>query len=177
MSGDRWDLQGVPHKGWSFVEMEDAGDATSRCEMCGNERVRYVHVMSHRTYETLRVGCVCAEKMLDDYVGPQRREREFKRKIQAKVGASDRAHDFARLASNTWWDNGKLKWSGIARRKKYFITVFQRPQGWQFRVARRNQEAEFGINSYEDVNAAFRAALKHVAMRADPEMATHIQHW
>ena len=62
MSG-RWDRPGVPHKGWSFDQMEDAQDATSTCEMCGNEKVRYVHVMSHPAYGTLRVGCVCAEKM------------------------------------------------------------------------------------------------------------------
>jgi hypothetical protein len=44
--------------------------------MCGNERIRYVHTMTHSNYsEPLDVGCICAEKMSDDYVNPKKRER------------------------------------------------------------------------------------------------------
>ena len=42
-------------------------------EMCGNERIRFVHLMQHPDYpHELRVGCVCAEKMSDDYVNPRK---------------------------------------------------------------------------------------------------------
>lgn len=55
MSGNRWDQPGVPHKGWHCVDVVDlrsdgepAEEADqARCPMCGNERIRYVHVMEH----------------------------------------------------------------------------------------------------------------------------------
>ncbi|NSX86358.1 hypothetical protein G6L86_12255 [Agrobacterium tumefaciens] len=47
--------------------------------MCGREEIRYVHHMVNEDYEGgLDVGCVCAEKMEDDYVNPRRRERDLK---------------------------------------------------------------------------------------------------
>ncbi|MCC6649508.1 MAG: hypothetical protein IT374_28560 [Polyangiaceae bacterium] len=71
-----WDQPGVPHKGWRCVGMEDLEEPTGRCEMCGREEIRYVHFMDHDDHPTaLEVGCVCAEKMEDDLVGPRRRER------------------------------------------------------------------------------------------------------
>lgn len=46
-----------------------------QCEMCGNEKIRYAHVMIHPEYpEEIHVGCVCAEKMTDDYDTPRKRE-------------------------------------------------------------------------------------------------------
>lgn len=175
MSGGRWDQSGVPHKGWSFDQMEDTEDATSKCEMCGNEKVRYVHVMSHPTYGTLRVGCVCAEKMQDDYVEPRRRETEFKRRLKARVGSDKRAQEFNQIARNSWWDGQKLKWSGVVRRKRYYLTVFQRPRGWNFRVGRKNKEPDFGQTTYQNYDDAFRAGLKLVATQADPEMAARLK--
>lgn len=55
MSGNRWDQPGVPHKGWHCVDVVDlradveSADETdyATCQMCGNEKVRYVHVMEH----------------------------------------------------------------------------------------------------------------------------------
>jgi len=176
MSG-RWDQPGVPHRGWSFVMMEDAEDAACTCEMCGNERVRYIHLMSHPAYQSLRVGRVCAEKMQNDYVGPRQREQEFKRRLRAKVGAKDRAQRFLEIAGNSWWEDQKLKWYGVVRGKGYFVTVFPRSKGWNFRVGRRGKEGEFGDKSYGDYDSAFRAALKFVATKADPEMAAHLPDW
>lgn len=62
---------GVPHKGWTCIDVidlradgeqpEETDYAT--CQMCGNEKIRYVHVMQHPDYiAELEVGCVCAEK-------------------------------------------------------------------------------------------------------------------
>ena len=75
MSENRWDNMGIPHKGWSCIDVIDlrgdgaGSDETSyeTCQMCGHEKIRYVHVMEHCDLEdSLRVGCVCAEKMSDD---------------------------------------------------------------------------------------------------------------
>ena len=78
MSGNRWDQPGVPHKGWRCVDVVDlradgeSADETdyATCQMCGNEKIRYVHIMEHPDLdENFEVGCVCAEKMSDDYEG------------------------------------------------------------------------------------------------------------
>ncbi len=77
----RWDRVDVPHKGWVCVNSYDlcedgAEEGYAACEMCGQERIRYVHVMRHEKFsEELKVGCVCAEKMSDDYIGPKNREK------------------------------------------------------------------------------------------------------
>lgn len=59
-----WDVKGVPHKGWKCEEVIDVGDENlssdkieyEQCEMCGNEKIRYVHIMKHDNYfKELRV--------------------------------------------------------------------------------------------------------------------------
>jgi hypothetical protein len=56
----KWTQAGVPHKGWTCVDIEDLGSPDHVCEMCEVQPVRYVHSMEHPNHETLRVGCVCA---------------------------------------------------------------------------------------------------------------------
>ena len=53
-----WNKAGVPHKGWSCVGVEDIADSScdgedieyERCEMCGQEKIRFVHIMRHPEY-------------------------------------------------------------------------------------------------------------------------------
>ncbi|WP_051110022.1 hypothetical protein [Massilia niastensis] len=52
--------------------------------MCGNEKVRYVHIMERLDLDkNFDVGCVCAEKRSGDYEGPKR--------LKAQIGAAQRA--------------------------------------------------------------------------------------
>jgi hypothetical protein len=47
--------------------------------MCESKAIRYVHTMTHPHYGTaLKVGCVCAQNMECDYVGPRLRERKLR---------------------------------------------------------------------------------------------------
>ncbi len=87
MSGNRWDQPGVPHEGWHCVDVVDlradgeSADETdyATCQMCGNEKIRYVHIMEHPDQDqNFDVGCVCAEKMIGDHEGPKRREATLK---------------------------------------------------------------------------------------------------
>jgi hypothetical protein len=89
----RWNTEGIPHKGWRYVGMEDLGDNAlpgdeiqyEQCEMCGNEKIRYVHLLTHPDYlEELRVGCVCASKMTDDYVNPREREKDLRNRANRR---------------------------------------------------------------------------------------------
>jgi len=86
-----WDKKDVPHKGWKCIDMidlcEDIDDIDyetrrleiyKQCEMCGQEGVRYIHVMEHPDCKYhLNVGLVCAEKMENEYA-PTRREAALK---------------------------------------------------------------------------------------------------
>ncbi len=91
MSG-RWDTKKLPHKGWECVGVTDLGDSGqmdesdyATCEMCQNERIRYVHTMKHpKVEEPIDVGCICASKMSSDYVGPKNRERVLRNKASRK---------------------------------------------------------------------------------------------
>lgn len=63
-----WNKQGVPRKGWSCVNVVDSGHASSKCEMCGNSNLRFVHYLEHDSYEgQLKVGSECSAKLADNY--------------------------------------------------------------------------------------------------------------
>lgn len=88
-----WNKRGIPHKGWECADVLDLGEGANsiedieyeKCEMCGNEKIRYVHIMRHPEYDReLRVGCVCAEKMSGDYETPREMERLLKRKASRR---------------------------------------------------------------------------------------------
>ena len=123
-----WDKPGVPRKDWQCVNVIDlradggSPDETdyATCEMCGNEKIRYVHIMEHDEYdEELQVGCVCAEKMSGDYVNPKKRQSELQNRA---VRRSKRKASWAKCAwkrsskGNLW-----MKTDG------HNITVFASP--------------------------------------------------
>ncbi len=64
-----------------------AGETDSAtCQMCGNEKIRYVHIMEHPDLdESFDVGCVCAEKMSGDYEGPKRREAKLRNRAARRT--------------------------------------------------------------------------------------------
>lgn len=89
-----WKQQGIPHKGWTLVDVIDVredGQAEwetdyETCMMCGNEKIRYVHIVEHAEVgEEFRVGCTCAEKMTNDYLNPERRERELRNRANRRI--------------------------------------------------------------------------------------------
>lgn len=117
MSG-KWSMPGVPHKGWTCISVEDLEAPDAVCEMCEVQEIRYVHHMEHPGYTgTLAVGCVCAEKMEDDYEAPRRRERHMRNAAQRR---------------GRWLDR---KWKISQKGNPYInvdgmnITVFCRPDG------------------------------------------------
>lgn len=89
-----WKQPGVPHKGWTLEDVEDIREDGQEewetdyetCMMCGNEKIRYVHILTHpEVAEEFRVGCVCAEKMTGDYVNPKQSERELRNKTNRRI--------------------------------------------------------------------------------------------
>ena len=71
----KWSEEGVPHKGWICIDIEDTGELSSVCAMCEKQLIRYKHYMKHSDYDKiLEVGCVCAGNMEDDLVSAKRRD-------------------------------------------------------------------------------------------------------
>ncbi len=98
-----WNKEGVPHRGWRCIDVEDLADLVDgteeipyeQCEMCGNERIRFVHLMQHPDYpHKLRVGCVCAEKMSDDYVNPRKAEDTLRKRASRRKNFNNKEWRF-----------------------------------------------------------------------------------
>lgn len=123
MSTGKWREEGVPHKGWQCVDMEDLGDDRTVCEMCEVAEIRFVHVMEHPDHPALSVGCVCAEHMEQDYVGPRLREQSFRNRVSRRARwlqrqwyRTDLDGDVQYLNTDHFhiaiWRNGSLGWAG-----------------------------------------------------------------
>ncbi|MBD2180042.1 hypothetical protein H6S82_12640 [Planktothrix sp. FACHB-1355] len=89
-----WSQPEIPHKGWRCITVIDVREDGSSpeetdyatCEMCGNERIRFVHILEHDDFDgQLEVGCVCAEKLSDDYINPRLQENKLKNKAARKA--------------------------------------------------------------------------------------------
>lgn len=121
----RWDLPGVPHKGWNLVGFEDIKDDPDAeyetCQMCGNERIRYVHILSHPDYNGLmRVGCHCAEKMTDDYTTHREHENSMQRRAARR--SNFLKQEWARNLNGNW----------VLHYKGDRITAIERNGGYGF---------------------------------------------
>lgn len=138
----RWDKAEIPHKGWKYLGMEDLGEDLvpgesikyEQCEMCGKERIRYIHLLKHLDYSgEIRVGCVCASNMIDDYVNPQEREKDLKNR-------ANRKKNFMKQEWRQKPDSGNytLRYKGeyiTIMRSKYgsgWGVVFQGEHRWDF---------------------------------------------
>lgn len=144
-----WETPGVPHKGWTCVDVVDLnpdGEPADRvdyatCEMCGQHPVRFVHVLEHDRFDApMEVGCVCAEHMTEDYVNPARRESELSRR------AARRAKWLSRKWRTSRQGNPYLNVGG------YNLCVFRSPRAegwWGYRIGGR-----FGRLAYDSAAAA-----------------------
>lgn len=119
----RWDKADIPHKGWQYVGMEDLGEDVypgdpipyEQCEMCGKEKIRYVHLLKHPDYDgEIRVGCDCASKMLCDYVTPQDRERNLKNRVNRRKNFMKQEWYMLRPRWDHRWQ--RTGWCGNSRR-------------------------------------------------------------
>jgi hypothetical protein len=63
-----WNQTGIPHKGWDLynvIDVRENGEEEweanyETCMMCGKEKIRFVHLVSHPEVKNkFRVGCVC----------------------------------------------------------------------------------------------------------------------
>ena len=125
----RWDKPGIPHKGWIQVDCIDLGvglfgDEAIKyeiCEMCHNERIRYVHILTHPNYlGEIRVGCVCACKMTGDYDSPREDEQRLRNRANRRIN----------FFKQNWVRN--QKGNLILRYKGEIITAIERNECYGF---------------------------------------------
>ncbi len=154
----RWNQEGIPHKGWRYVGVEDVCEGAvgddervyEQCQMCRNDRIRYVHILTHPEFDgEIRVGCDCASKMTDDYVNPQQRERDLKNRLNRKKN----------FAKQDWYvhpRSGNL----VLPYKGDYITIIKSKYG-NFGIAYKNNYVwkYRGRNIY-DVDTAKQAAFE-----------------
>ena len=151
-----WKIPGVPHKGWRLIDVEDIREEGQSewetdyesCMMCGNDKIRYVHIVSNDEYgKELRVGCNCAEKMTGDYVNPEQRERELRNRASRK--------------SN--WKNREWR---VSRNDNYFfnyenhhLLIFRDKLSGKLKL---KIDDRYGNKKYDDIDIAKIAAFKNV---------------
>lgn len=128
----RWDKAGIPHKGWQHIGIEDLGEGIfsrenipyEQCEMCGNEKIRYVHILKHPDYPyEIRVGCDCAEKLIEGYVDLRQKERNIRSR-------SSRKATFLKRQWTQSWQSGNY----VLRYKNEYITIMNSNYGDGFGV-------------------------------------------
>jgi len=88
---------GAPLNDWHCVDLVDEEDASFVCELCGCEKVRYVHVMGHDEYfENVCVGCVCAGIMEGDILAAKERDRKMRNRTKRRMNFPQRKWKRAR---------------------------------------------------------------------------------
>jgi hypothetical protein len=78
---------GIPRTGWVFASYPiDNITADFTCENCRFPHVRYVHELKHKaTGQLIRVGCVCAEHLTQDFATPRLRETALKNRAGRRL--------------------------------------------------------------------------------------------
>lgn len=112
-----WNTPGVPHKGWkleSVYDIREDGQFVDDwdyevCMMCGNERIRYVHILTHpEISKDFKVGCICAEKMTNDYVNPRRIENSLRNKASRRINWAKRTWKYSKNGNQFFRKDGHL---------------------------------------------------------------------
>jgi hypothetical protein len=135
------------------VGIEDLDEPSELCGMCESIEIRYVHLMEHPDYpDTLGVGCICAERMEQDYVGPRLREKRLRSRAQRR----------ANWARRVW--HISAKGNLYLNTEGFNLTVFSTSgatgEHWGLKVTHRESGREqFGRRRYQSAEAAKHAAL------------------
>ena len=163
-----WEEPGVPHKGWECLEVLDLKEEETEdaevCEMCGQEHLRFVHILRHDHYpEPVRAGCICAGKLTGNYTSAQAGEAKLR----------NRARRRSTWLTRKWKIDAKgndmLKVGG------HFFLVFQdtrRSGWWKFKF-----DEVWGNRSYPSQNAAKLALFDLTCEQLECEKEERQQGW
>ncbi|MCC8360613.1 hypothetical protein [Salinimicrobium sediminilitoris] len=151
-----WNIPEIPHKGWNLeyvYDIREEGESVDEtdyetCMMCNNERIRFVHVVSHKAFsQELKVGCVCAEKMTSDYVNPKKQEQRLRHKAQRRINWLRKEWKASK--------NGNL----FVKVKDHLVVIFRDKRTKKFRC----KIGEFyGKKQFETIKLAKLAAFEGI---------------
>ena len=160
----KWSQPGVPHRGWNCIDVEDLGEPVQVCEMCEHAEVRYVHKMQHPEYiQTFNVGCVCAERMEEDYVTPKFRERKL------KSYASRRSNWLKRKWKVSYGGNLYINVDGF--NIVMFLKRYEDEWYWSLCITNRmSKRKKFSRRQYYSAEEAKMAALKALDWAKDSHL-------
>lgn len=148
---NHWNLTDIPHKGWRLLDVIDIREDGQSvedtdyetCMMCGNERIRYVHIVEHNEIdEEFRVGCDCAEKMTNDYVNPGKLERNLK----------NRAVRRSKWISKEWHFNEKG--NQYLKKDGHYFLIFKDTKSRKFKCKVDEIWGKKFFNTVEEAKAA-----------------------
>jgi len=149
----KWSQPDVPHKGWTCVDIEDLGEQPAVCEMCEKQSIRYVHYMEHPNYEdTLRVGCICAGHMEENYNKAKLREDFMKKRSSKRL----------RWINNNRWKISR-KGNNWIESDGYIVVMMEQNSFWKGLI--KNDNIGFKIWSkrqYKLINEAKLAAFDYL---------------
>ncbi|RUW32846.1 MAG: hypothetical protein EOS31_21515 [Mesorhizobium sp.] len=146
----KWAEKGVPHKGWTCVDIEDLGSPSETCEMCEIADIRYVHYMEHPGCpQVLRVGCVCAGNMEENLERAERREKSMKSAARRRKAWPGR---------KAWKVSQKGNW--YISEDGYVVTIFRKNDNWNGVISNDALGIKhFARRTYPDATAAKLAAF------------------
>jgi hypothetical protein len=145
MSTGKWRDPGVPHRGWTHLGCEDSGELSTVCGMCEKETIRHIHTVTHPDYPgELHVGCICAEHMTEDYIGPRAAEGVVKRRRSRLATFLERG-----------WKSGRFG-SFYRDWKGRLVLVAPRDGGWIAKV-----DGEGGRKVFSSREAACKAVFQY----------------
>jgi hypothetical protein len=145
----KWSDPGIPHRGWTSVDVEDLGPSEMAvCEMCEEQRIRSVHTMEHSDHPVvLRVGCICAGNMEQDLVGARNREAEVRQRGRRRSGWLERKGWRISQAGNPY-----INYRGLN------VALYRRGPQWAARIVNRDTDETIWLPACDSVNAAALAA-------------------
>lgn len=153
---NHWEKLTYPHIGWNLINVIDVLDGKKNtnqsqygnCNMCGREQIRYVHIIKHVLIDNeLRVGCICAGKMTDDFHNPRIKENALKKKSSRR---------------KNW---GKKNWKVSLKGNLYLkisnhcITIFTDKYNGKYKV---RIDETIGKQFFNDIEAAKIAAFNGI---------------
>jgi hypothetical protein len=157
----KWSQRGVPHKGWTCIDIEDLGKPELECEMCESTSIRYVHYMQHADYpQVLGAGCVCAGHMESDVTAARSREASMQSRVTKRKRWTTRKWRIS-AKGNPW-----ITADG------YRVTVYQRGGRWAATVSTEdNSVVNHSRRNYSSMNHAKLAAFDEITRLLSREKA------
>jgi hypothetical protein len=144
------DRTGIPHNGWTLDGVIDlmprSIDEYATCEWCGNERIRFVHHLSHADhFENLQVGCICSGHLTGDPAAAQKTEKAARNRSAQRERFPLRKWKTTRYGALTTSLNGRQ------------VTVVRKNQGFKVWIDSRE-----GTKTYTSEQVAMLAAFDFI---------------